>query len=187
MILVRRIARPLLASIFVTGGLDQFRHPGAKMAAARPMVKFASDKVSAIPNDPELLVRTNGALMVGAGALLATGKMPRTSAALLATSLVPTTFAAHDFWTRGDEGERAAQRVQFFKNASVLGGLLIAAVDTEGKPGLAYRSHLAKVEAGRTAERTRRTALRAARQARKDARRDAQLLKLRAQQALPSA
>ncbi|WP_435797171.1 hypothetical protein [Streptomyces microflavus] len=53
---------------------------------------------------------------------------------------MPTTLAAHRFWTIEDPEERAAQRIQFLKNASTLGGLLIAAADTHGKPSLAYRT-----------------------------------------------
>lgn len=174
----------MLSTVFVTGGLDSFRHPGGRIEAARPVVDMAA-KQFGIPNDPELAVRANGALMMGAGTLLALGKMPRTSAALLAASLVPTTYAGHAFWSEQDEQTRQQHKLQFMKNLSMLGGLLVAAVDTEGKPGLAYRSQQAKVEASRTADRTKRNALRAAQQARKDARRDAALLKLRAQQSLP--
>ncbi len=36
MSVVRRIARPLLASMFVVGGVDQLKHPSAKSDAARP-------------------------------------------------------------------------------------------------------------------------------------------------------
>ncbi|CCH74232.1 exported hypothetical protein [Nostocoides australiense Ben110] len=36
MSLVRRIARPLLATIFITGGLDALRHPSSKAQAAPP-------------------------------------------------------------------------------------------------------------------------------------------------------
>lgn len=144
-------------------------------------------KQSGLPNDPELGVRINGAVMLGAGTLFATGKFPRTSAALLAASMVPTTLAGHAFWKESEPQAKQAQQIQFFKNLSMLGSLILAAVDTDGKPGVAYRSKMARVEAGRAADRTRRDALRAAQQARKDARRDAELLKLRAQQAVPSA
>jgi len=39
MTLVRRVARPLLASMFVVGGMDQFKHPGRKADTARPLVE----------------------------------------------------------------------------------------------------------------------------------------------------
>ena len=81
----------------------------------------------------------------------------RASAALAAT-LVPTTIAAHSYWQEQDPEVRARQRTQFLKNLGLLGGLLLAAVDTEGKPGLAYRAHLVNESAHRTARQTRRVA-----------------------------
>lgn len=185
MTLVRRIARPLLGAAFIAGGVDAFRHPGERIEAARPLTDVAANQLGT-PNDPELAVRTNGALMAGAGVLFALGRMPRTSAMLLAATLAPATYFSHPFWSEKDPEVRQQHKQHFLKNLGLLGGLLIAAVDTEGKPGIAYRSHLAKVEATRTADRTRRDALRAARRARKHARRDAAVLKLRAQQALPN-
>jgi putative oxidoreductase len=169
MTLVRRFARPLLASTFVVAGLDHLRHPGATSPMAAPLV----DRVAAplgLPEDPELLVRANGAAMVGAGGLLAIGRLPRLSAAVLASTLVPTTYVGHQFWAEKDPVTRKQQRTQFLKNLSLLGGLLIAAVDTEGRPGLAYRAHLAREGAGRTARRTRREARHAVKAARREAR-----------------
>ncbi len=96
--------------------------------------------------------------MVGAGALLALGRLPRLASTVLAATLVPTTVAAHSFWNEQDPKVRAQQKVQFFKNVSLLGGLLIAAVDTAGKPGLAYRAHMVNDSAHRTARQTRREA-----------------------------
>ena len=58
--------------------------------------------------------------------------MPRLSAAVLATSLVPTTLAGHRFWEAPAE-TRQQQQLHFFKNLSLLGGLLIAAGDTDGQ------------------------------------------------------
>jgi hypothetical protein len=96
--------------------------------------------------------------MVGAGSLLALGKFPRLASTVLAASLVPTTVAAHSFWQEQDPEVRAKQKVQFLKNLGLLGGLLLAAVDTEGKPGLAYRAHMVNASAHRAARQTRREA-----------------------------
>lgn len=176
MILVRRIARPLLASVFVTTGVDHFRHPGDKIEGARPIVQ-AANKATGQDADTELAVRVNGAVMAGAGALLAWGKLPRLSASMLAASLIPTTVAEHAFWKETDPDTKRQQRRRFLNNAALLGGLLIAASDTEGKPGLAWRSKHAKLEASRAADRTRQRAVRTAAQVRKDAAREAELLK----------
>ena len=87
-----------------------------------------------LPDDPELLVRANGVAMVGGGALLATGHVPRIASTVLAGTLMPTTLAAHPFWTETDPQVRAQQKIQFLKNLGLLGGLLLAAVDTDGRP-----------------------------------------------------
>ena len=140
--LVRATARPLLASMFITGGLDSVLHPEPKAGAA---VKIAPGIARRLPfpltEDPVQLVRINGAVQLVAGLSLATGRLPRLSALALAGSLVPTTLAGHRFWEKSDKGERKTQQQQFTKNLSMLGGLILAAVDLEGRPGLKHRSH----------------------------------------------
>ena len=169
MTLVRRLARPCLATMFVTGGLDSFRRPETKVPAADPIAPRIAEKLPYLPEDTESLVRINGAAQVAAGLLLATGRFPRLSSAVLAGSLVPTTLAGHRFWEEQDETRRAQQRIHFFKNLSMLGGLMLAAVDTEGRPGLAYRAGLASDSAKRTAKKARREAKHAAHAARREA------------------
>jgi len=51
------------------------------------------------------------------------------AAAVLVGSLVPTTFAGHDFWNVEDPAARTAQRTQFLKNLTMIGGLLFAVLD----------------------------------------------------------
>ena len=179
MTVVRRLARPLLASMFVVGGADQVKHPGSKAETARPLVEKLAPRLG-LPDDTELLVRANGVAMVSAGTMLALGWFPRTSAVVLAGTLVPTTLAAHAYWREDDPDVRATQRTSFYKNLSLLGGVLLAAVDTEGRPGLAYRAHLA----GESVQRTARTARREARHAAHTAAREAKLKAAQAQHAL---
>jgi uncharacterized membrane protein YphA (DoxX/SURF4 family) len=140
MALLRRIARPMLASTFINGGLSTVRDPARVAPHAESVTTPLTDRFSYLPKDPEQLVRINGAVQLGAGALLALGRLPRLSAFALALSLVPTTLAGHPYWTMEDPQERAAQRIHFFKNLSMMGGLLIVAADTHGKPSLAYRT-----------------------------------------------
>lgn len=144
MAVLRRFARPLLASTFITGGYDAVRDPAPLLPAAKPVAEPVASSVaprtSLLPEDPEQLVRLNGAVQLGAGVLLALGRAPRLASLALAATLVPTTLAAHRYWTVEDPDERAAQRIQLLKNASMLGGLLLAAADTHGKPSLAYRT-----------------------------------------------
>ena len=142
--IVRRIARPMLATVFIVGGIDSLRNPGAKAPAAEQAAdKLPASVAEKVPTNPETLVKINAAVQVGAGALLAVGKAPRLASLVLAGSLVPTTAVGHAFWNVEDPAQRSAQRIQFFKNLSLLGGLLIAAVDTEAKPSLGWRGRRA--------------------------------------------
>lgn len=168
MSLIRRVARPMLAAMFVVGGLDQLRHPAKQASRLAPLADRAAPALH-LPNDPELLIRANGAAMVCGGALFALGRMPRMTSLLLAGTLVPTTYVGHPFWEEKDPAQRAQQRTAFLKNLGILGGLLLASVDTEGRPGLVYRVHLATERAGRTAKTTRREAKHAARAAKREA------------------
>jgi uncharacterized membrane protein YphA (DoxX/SURF4 family) len=118
------VARPLLAGMFIYGGLDAFKNPSGKTPRAEKVAPAIADVVG-IDADTEQLVQLNGAVQVAAGITLALGILPRVSALLLAVSLVPTTLAGHRFWEEEDEAARAQQSVQFLKNAAMMGGLLL--------------------------------------------------------------
>jgi putative oxidoreductase len=166
MTVVRRVARPMLAAIFVVQGLEQLRHPSALTAKVSPLAERLAPL--GVPNDPELLVRANGATMVGGGALLATGHLPRLASLALAGSMVPTTYVGHAFWAETDPAAKRTQRVAFLKNLGLIGGLLLASVDTEGRPGLAYRAGMASDAAKRNKKAARRETRRAARAAKRE-------------------
>ncbi|MCL7428438.1 DoxX family protein [Streptomyces sp. YS415] len=145
MSLLRVAGRPMLASMFVAGGLDSLRNPKDVAPAAEPVVQPITERVEALPDRTEQLVRLNGAVQVAAGVMLGIGRMPRIAALAVAATLVPTTLAGHRFWEEDDPDQRSQQRIHFLKNMSMLGGLLIAADDTGGSPSLAWRSrHTAK-------------------------------------------
>jgi hypothetical protein len=72
--------------------------------------------------------------------LLAIGKFRRLAALALIGSLIPTTLAGHRFWEEADEAKRAQQQIHFLKNLGLLGGLILAAVDTEGAPSLGWKA-----------------------------------------------
>ena len=165
---VRRIARPMLAAMFIQGGLDSLRHPAAKAEKAAPVVNAIAQPLG-LPNDPELMVRANGAAQIAAGSLFALGRVPRLAALVLAGTLVPTTYAGHPFWSVEDPAARAQQRTHFIKNVGLLGGLLLATVDTAGKPGLSWRARRAAKDTARVAALTKREARHAAKAARREA------------------
>lgn len=163
MSLVRRVARPMVATMFVMGGIESLRNPQGPAQKAGPVATKIAEKLPVqLPTEPVDLVRIDAGVKVGAGLMFAMGRLPRLSALALAATLVPTTFAGHPFWTEKDPSARAAQQIHFFKNVSMLGGLLLAAVDTEGRPSLGWRAR--RAAAGASKE-TRRSARRARKQA----------------------
>lgn len=164
----RLLARPLLASFFVASGVDSLRNaetiaPGAKPVTDRfvPLVEKAVPQAP-VPTDPVTWIRINGAVQIVAAAALATGHFPRIASGVLAASLVPSTAARYRFWETSDPHERREQVTHFAKNASLVGGLLIAAGDTEGRPGLAWRARRAAQDAGREARHLAHSAKREA-------------------------
>ncbi|MFG1912699.1 DoxX family protein [Kribbella sp. NPDC048928] len=192
MTVVRALARPLLSVIFVVQGANAIRNPEPLVPKAQPvtdrlvpMVKrVAPPQVGdRLPDTTANLVRLNGAAQVLGGLALATGRGRRLGASLLAASLVPTTLAGHSFWQEKDKAVRNQQRIQFMKNLGIFGGLLLAAVDTEGKPGVAWRaSHGAKA-AKRETRRSAKAATRETRRGAKAAKREAKQFAHEAKQA----
>jgi uncharacterized membrane protein YphA (DoxX/SURF4 family) len=126
---VRTIARPLLASVFIVSGLDVLANPEPRATVAKPVVDKVASVVPFAPGDPVDAVRLNAAVHLGAGVLLAAGVMSRLAALALAVSMVPTTVAGHPFWEVDDPVKRSQQRTQFLKNTAILGGLLAVALD----------------------------------------------------------
>ncbi|HEY6667504.1 MAG TPA: DoxX family membrane protein [Propionibacteriaceae bacterium] len=149
MSLLRAIPRTMLASYFVAAGIRAIRDPESLVPAAEPLVdrvvpllkEYTPEQVAGyVPENTVTLVRLNGIAEVLGGAALATGKGRRLGALLLAGSLIPSTIAKHPFWTVQDPEARAQDRSHFLKNVSLLGGVLLAAQDTEGKPSLVWRA-----------------------------------------------
>lgn len=163
---MRRLARPMLAAMFIGGGIEALRNPGPKVELVR----------SAGLSSPEQLVRANAAADVVAGLLLATNRMPRLSALVLAGSLAPTTYVGHPFWAEKDKAVRQQQQVHFFKNLGILGGLLIAVSDTGGRESLPH-----------AAGRMSRKAHKKLAKAQKAAAKQAHISARKAQKALPHA
>jgi uncharacterized membrane protein YphA (DoxX/SURF4 family) len=185
MTVVRALARPLLSMIFVVQGANSIRNPEPLVPKAQPvtdrlvpMVKrVAPAQVGErIPDTTANLIRLNGAVQVVSGLALATGRGRRVAASVMAATLVPTTIAGHPFWQMKDKESRNAQRIQFMKNLGLLGGLLLAAVDTEGKPGVAWRASHGTKAAKRETRRGVKAAKREAKRGTDAAKREAKQL-----------
>jgi putative oxidoreductase len=157
--LVRRIARPLLASSFIYGGISTLRKPQDRVPGAAPIVEKVADVADQqlpvqVPRDVEQWVKADAALKVGFGTLFALGKFPRLSALVLTGSIVPTTLAGHRFWEEDDPKVQFEKIAHFLKNLGLLGGLLLAVVDTEGKPSVGYRARRAAKSAAESTEKS---------------------------------
>jgi uncharacterized membrane protein YphA (DoxX/SURF4 family) len=143
MSLVRFIARPMLASSFVLAGMDKLRNADDTATQLSPLLSRAADALPFQASE-KTLARVIGGAQVGAGACFALGKFARLSATVLG---VISALNAYVEWRSADisskEG-REARRKQLLKNVTLTGGVLLASVDTAGKPSLAWRAeHLA--------------------------------------------
>ena len=143
MSVIRFLARPMLASSFVITGLDKLKNADDTARQLSPVLRRASESLP-FQADEKVLARVIGGAQLGAGALLGLGKMSRFAATFLAVTSALNTYVE---WRSADistkEG-RNARRAQLLKNISLTGGVLLASVDTAGRPSLAWRAeHLA--------------------------------------------
>ena len=122
-----------------------------------------------VPRDVQQWVQADAAIKVAAGSLFALNKFPRLTALVLSASIVPTTLAGHRFWEHEDPTERFGQISNFLKNTGLLGGLLLAAVDTEGKPSVGYRARRSAKAAATATEKSFEQASKRAAKAQKKA------------------
>nr|WP_210768132.1 DoxX family protein [Cellulomonas humilata] len=161
--MLRRLARPLFASWFVTEGLDVVRHPAAHAADARGALTTlrsrlpdtvrqgpAGEAIGRELSDRQLttIVQAHGAALAGAGVLLALGKAPRTAALALAALTAPLVLL--NLPTKRVKGEdprlRRERRDKLVRALAFTGGALIAGVDLEGRPGIGWRVQKARSE-----------------------------------------
>jgi uncharacterized membrane protein YphA (DoxX/SURF4 family) len=162
----------MLGSVFLVSGARALVQPDPLVPAAEPV----TDRLAPLagrarpgasrgePVPTRSLVQLNAAAHVVGGALMVT-RFARPAALILAGTLVPTTAAGHAFWRSPDPGSRRTQQTQFLKNLGLAGGLLLAAMDTGGRPSLRRRAayRIAAVNRSwRTATSKARLAARAA-------------------------
>ncbi|WIM89111.1 DoxX family protein [Candidatus Mycobacterium wuenschmannii] len=145
--LIRRIARPLLSAAFIGQGVEALRNPAVTLEATEPTVaalrQLPEPYGDKVPSNPETAARINAAVQVAGGVLLATGKAPRIASAALAFTVIPGSLGGHLFWTESDPQRKAQKRRDLLTDLSLLGGLIIAAADTAGKPSLGWRGRQA--------------------------------------------
>ncbi|MGI8537315.1 MAG: DoxX family protein [Mycobacteriales bacterium] len=127
MMIVRRLARPLLAATFVSDGVNALRQPGPLVACAEQLK---------LPQ-PQTVAKVDGGALVAGGLALATGRLPRLAAVVLAAASLPVMLTEQAFWEERDAAARATKRTGFLKGLALFGGLLLAAVDLEGRESAA--------------------------------------------------
>ncbi|WP_125776818.1 DoxX family membrane protein [Antribacter gilvus] len=158
--LLRHMARPMLASWYVYDGVQAARNPHEHVRAARE----GSDLVTQALGGPPLsekqvvaAVRVHGAATAFFGLLLGLGKAPRLSAVALALLTVPLAVVNQPF--TAPKHERTARTERFARNLGAIGAALIAGADLEGRPGVSWR--VANARATRAAARSAKDAQKA--------------------------
>lgn len=131
MTLLRIVARPMLASMFIVGGAAALKSPGPRAAKAQPTADLIKKIAPELPINGANLTRLNGAVQLAGGVALATGTLPRIASLVLAATMPATTVVGHAYWNETDPAARANQRIHFLKNLSMTGGLLMATLDPE--------------------------------------------------------
>ena len=95
--MIRKIARPLLASAFVLDGVQMLKNTGEHTEEAKLIVGNARrvlppNVAAVIPKDDATSVRLVAGSKIAGAALLGTGKAPRLGAGLLTLLQLPTSL-----------------------------------------------------------------------------------------------
>lgn len=167
--MLRFLARSALASYFVIDGIKAVRDPGVREIEFQPLAEqvvprvkqVAPDQVaSVIPNEARTLARVSGVAQVIGGLSLASGIGRRFGALVLAIIQVPQVLAASPLGARRrdaagvvDPVADSERRRDFWMNLSLLGALLLASVDTEGKPSIGWRADRARRDLTKSADK----------------------------------
>ncbi|MFC5185269.1 DoxX family membrane protein [Actinomadura harenae] len=117
--------RTLVAAPYIITGLEALRDPRPRAEQVAPTVKPIADRLAWLPKDPVTLVRIQGAVSLGTGALLLSGRARRFATLLAAVQLTPALATEHRYWTEDDPERRASERSHLLKNAALFGALLM--------------------------------------------------------------
>lgn len=143
--MIRKIARPMLASVFVIDGVQTVLNPaGAKESADSVLkqLRAATPRQyrAFLPKDPETAAQIVGGVKAGAASLFALGKAPRTAAALLTATSAASLLGRNAFWETDDADEKSRRKAGALTDLALTGGVLLASVDTAGKPDMKWRA-----------------------------------------------
>jgi putative oxidoreductase len=116
------VGRILLGSIFVLSGFQ-------KLMGFSGLITQIAGK--GLPM-PEVLAVLTIAIELGAGLLLVIGWKARWAAFLIFLFIIPVSLTYYNFWAM--EGAQAAMnKIQFMKNISIMGGMLLVAAFGPGR------------------------------------------------------
>lgn len=140
----------MLASWFVSRGLDAVRHPADHVAETLPVLRHVAERASG-PAGRDLtpllderslrrVVQVHGAVTALTGLSLVLGRAPRTAALALAGLSVPLLLGNLPLRLAGESREDRRERQERLVQAlTAAGGAILAGVDREGRPGVAWR------------------------------------------------
>lgn len=123
----RVLARPLLATWFVYGGVQSVLEPERRAERSAPVLEPALKEVGLDDVKTTDLVKAHGMATIAAASVLAMSRTPRTAGLVLAGLTAATVAVGRPFWLETDEQRKEEQLELFLKNVSLLGGTLLAA------------------------------------------------------------
>jgi uncharacterized membrane protein YphA (DoxX/SURF4 family) len=138
---IRRLARQLIGAAFIDSGVAALR--GIDQRATRTESNGTPEPLSA--------TRAVAGTQIASGILLALNRVPRLASLVLALSVVPDAVTTHDFWTEKDGDSQRAKRSLFGRDVGLLGGLLVAAIETGGRESVPHRAVRTSKHAARAA------------------------------------
>lgn len=119
--LITLSGRILISVIFLISGVF-------KVAAYSQMVGYAAAVHLPVPN---VAIALAAAVELAMGLAILAGFKTRIAAWVLFLYLIPVTFFFHNFWAVQGAAQQM-QMVNFLKNAAIMGGLLVLAVNGAG-------------------------------------------------------
>lgn len=119
--MIKMLGRLFLGSAFIYGGARAFLQPDAIAGVI---------EAKGLPFPRPLAILNASVMMIG-GSTLSARVLPKLSAAALVGSMSITTIIGHAFWKEEDAATRSNTIMQFCKNLSIIGGLLLFLADKE--------------------------------------------------------
>jgi putative oxidoreductase len=121
------VGRFFFSLIFIMSGVNHFS-AGTIAYAAEQGVPMAN-----------ILVPLSGLLALFGGISILLGYFARFGAMLLILFLVPVTLTMHNFWDISDPAIHQMQMIQFMKNLTILGGVILIAFYGAGPKSIDHK------------------------------------------------